>query len=397
LGFEAFEALRKSHTLAHIEKVAEEGELVVRGGVGGWGPLLHACGATSSMAGGESPNLRRGVETIGYAESHYRVPPEFCSVIKGQVGMYQLRRRNLEARGKKEMITKVLRFGGGCEQGVMTAELIRDEGYDVHIIQPLSAFKLAPERRQEYVDFYVSEAQRVAKWLTGKPIDEDKLAEDIHVRNIIIRKTVEILDLRLKNPLYFPMTKVTQMLRGASSFFATNVNYYERRAQFIDIQEQWIKELKEVANDPLPAYVPIVLAGNMFNIEMTRVIDESRGAIVGSIMAITTLYREDINPVRALGEYLLEMQIKGESSDQVGAVASARKYRIEEEINRTGAKGVIISGTTGCPYSSLTRQMEYDYFMKKQIPIIAVEGVSSLGIITEEVRMRLKAFIEMLI
>jgi hypothetical protein len=134
----------------------------------------------------------------------------------------------------------------------------------------------------------------------------------------------------------------------------------------------------------------------MFNMDVTKTIDQSGGAIVGSLMAITTLYREDVGPVQALAEYLLDMQLKGESSDQAGAVASARKFRIEEEVRRTKAKGVIVSGTTGCPYTSLTRQMEQDFFTKKGIPVLAVEGTAHADPITEEVKMRVKAFIEML-
>jgi hypothetical protein len=130
--------------------------------------------------------------------------------------------------------------------------------------------------------------------------------------------------------------------------------------------------------------------------DVTKTIDQSGGAIVGSLMAITTLYREEVRPLQALAEFLLDMQLKGESSDQAGAVASARKLRIEEEVKRTRAKGVIVSGTTGCPYTSLTRQMEQDFFTKKGIPVLAVEGTAHADPVTEEIKMRVKAFIEML-
>jgi benzoyl-CoA reductase/2-hydroxyglutaryl-CoA dehydratase subunit BcrC/BadD/HgdB len=100
--------------------------------------------------------------------------------------------------------------------------------------------------------------------------------------------------------------------------------------------------------------------------------------------------------VEALAEYLLDMQVKGESSDQAGAVASARRHRIEEEVRRTGAKGVIVSGTTGCPYTSLTRQLEQDFFTERKIPVLSVEGTAHADPVTEEIKMRVKAFIEML-
>jgi benzoyl-CoA reductase/2-hydroxyglutaryl-CoA dehydratase subunit BcrC/BadD/HgdB len=57
---------------------------------------------------------------------------------------------------------------------------------------------------------------------------------------------------------------------------------------------------------------------------------------------------------------------------------------------------VIVSGTTGCPYTSLTRQIEQDFFTKKGIPVLAVEGTAHADPVTEEIKMRVKAFIEML-
>jgi benzoyl-CoA reductase/2-hydroxyglutaryl-CoA dehydratase subunit BcrC/BadD/HgdB len=278
---------------------------------------------------------------------------------------------------------------------VTIAELARSEGYDVHVVQPLTAFKMDPARRPEYVAFYEHEVRRTARWLCGHEVDEDKLADLIRVKNGITRRIIQVLDLRLANPLYFPMTRVSQLLMASGDYHAVT-NFEANRAAFIELLDSLIAELERAAHRPVGPYVPLVLAGNMFNMDVTKTIDQSGGAIVGSLMAVTTLYREDVGPVQALAEYLLDMQLKGESSDQAGAVAGARKYRIEDEMRRTKAKGVIVSGTTGCPYTSLTRQMEQDFFTQKGIPVLAVEGTAHADPVTEEVKMRVKAFIEML-
>ena len=372
-----------------VEAAARAGYPVVSGMNPWWAPLIRACGGLSAN---DMQRMRgRSHEAVSLAESHFRVPSEFCTVIKSQIGGLGLRMRQPGGTA----VRRILQFGGACESSVTVGELARAEGYDVHVVQPLTAFKMDPARRPEYIAFYESEVQRVAHWLSGRDVDQDVLAELLRVKNSITRRIVKVLDLRLANPIYFSMTRVSQLLMASGDYHAV-LNFAEQRARFIELLDSLIEELEWAADQPVPPYVPLVLAGNMFNMDVTKTIDQSGGAIVGSLMAITTLYREDVSPVRALAEYLLDMQLKGESSDQAGAVASARRFRIEEEVKRTRAKGVIVSGTTGCPYTSLTRQMEQDFFTKKGIPVLGVEGTAHADPITEEIKMRVKAFIEML-
>jgi benzoyl-CoA reductase/2-hydroxyglutaryl-CoA dehydratase subunit BcrC/BadD/HgdB len=381
--------LASTYRWADVEGAARAGVPVVTGMNPWWAPLVRACGG---ICANDMARMRgKSHEAVSLAESHFHIPSEFCTVIKSQIGGLGMRMRQPGGTA----VRKVLQFGGACEPSVTIGELARAEGYDVHVVQPLTAFKMDPARRPEYVAFYEHEVRRTARWLCGHDVDEDKLAELIRVKNNITKRIIKVLDLRLANPLYFPMTRVSQLLMSSGDYHAV-LNFEENRSLFIELLDSLIAELEWAGRRPVGPYVPLVLAGNMFNMDVTKTIDQSGGAIVGSLMAITTLYREDVGPVQALAEYLLDMQLKGESSDQAGAVASARKFRIEEEVRRTKAKGVIVSGTTGCPYTSLTRQMEQDFFTKKGIPVLAVEGIAHADLITEEVKMRVKAFIEML-
>jgi len=381
--------LAASYQWDEVEAAARAGIPVVTGMNPWWAPLVRACGG---ICANDMSRMRgRSHEAVSLAESHFRIPSEFCTVIKSQIGGLGMRIRQPGGTA----VRKVLQFGGACEASVTIAELARAEGYDVHVVQPLTAFKMDPARRPEYIAFYESEVRRAARWLCGHDVDEEKLGDLIRVKNSITRRIIKVLDLRLANPLYFSMTRVSQLLLASGDYHAVT-NFEENRAKFIKLLDSLLVELDWAGKRPTGPYVPLVLAGNMFNMDVTKTIDQSGGAIVGSLMAITTLYREDASPVRALAEYLLDMQLKGESSDQAGAVAGARKLRIESEVRRTKAKGVIVSGTTGCPYTSLTRQMEQDFFTKKGIPVLAVEGTAHADPITEEVKMRVKAFIEML-
>jgi hypothetical protein len=50
-------------------------------------------------------------------------------------------------------------------------QMARHEGYDVHSIEGVTAFKPA-DKRPEVVRFLARELDKVAIWLTGKPADE---------------------------------------------------------------------------------------------------------------------------------------------------------------------------------------------------------------------------------
>ena len=383
------DALAAAYRWDDVEVAAQAGVPVVTGMNPWWTPLIRACGG---IAANDMARMRnRSHDAVSLAESHFHIPSEFCTVIKSQIGGLGLRMRQPGGTA----VRKILQFGGACEPSVTVGELARAEGYDLHVVQPLTAFKMDPARRPEYVAFYEEEARRVARWLCGHDVDEARLGDLIRKKNEVTSRIIKVLDLRLANPMYFPMTRVSQLLLASGDYHSVT-NFDENRKVFVELLDSLIGELQWAALQPVAPFVPLVLAGNMFNMDVTKTIDQSGGAIVGTLMAITTLYREDVPPLQALAEFLLDMQLKGESSDQAGAVASARKLRIEEEVKRTRAKGVIVSGTTGCPYTSLTRQMEQDFFTKKGIPVLAVEGTAHADPVTEEIKMRVKAFIEML-
>jgi len=383
------DAMAAAYRWDDVEAAARAGTPVVTGMNPWWAPLIRACGGIPANDMARMRN--RSHEAVSLAESYFHIPSEFCTVIKSQIGGLGLRMRQPGGTA----VRKILQFGGACEPSVTVGELARADGYDLHVVQPLTAFKMDPARRPEYVGFYEEEARRVARWLCGHDVDEVRLGELIRKKNDVTRRIIKVLELRLANPMYFPMTRVSQLLLASGDYHSVT-NFDENRELFVELLDSLIGELQWAAHQPVAPFVPLVLAGNMFNMDVTKTIDQSGGAIVGSLMAITTLYREDVQPLQALAEFLLDMQLKGESSDQAGAVASARKLRIEEEVKRTRAKGVIVSGTTGCPYTSLTRQMEQDFFTKKGIPVLAVEGTAHADPVTEEIKMRVKAFIEML-
>lgn len=383
----ALDALGKSFRTEELDEAARAGKRVVWGLAPGWGPLLRACDTSTFM-------IRRWIRethrAASVAEDYFHVPPETCTVMKVGLGAHRLR----ALRPDGEPIKRILHFGGDCEPEVMAQELMRREGYDVHIIEPLTAWKLDPARRREYVRFYAEEARKAAVWLTGKAPDEDRLRVEIAEKNQVTRKILELLALRRKNPLYIPIVRLNQLLLGAHTYYAP-VDPAKNRAAFFKVLDDLIAELKEVARLPVAFHVPLALVGTMYSLDLYRAIDHTCGAVVAGMEP--SLYREDVPPLEALGEYLLDMQLRGDMHDKSGSVASYRRYRVEREIEESGARGLIVGGTTNCPYLAVARELEYEYFSKKGIPVLVLDGSAHDEPATEEQKMRLRAFIEMLV
>jgi benzoyl-CoA reductase/2-hydroxyglutaryl-CoA dehydratase subunit BcrC/BadD/HgdB len=376
---------KKMHAMPAIENLPSANKIPDRqpvlGYVFGWAPLMRAC----DIPGGKGLfGLNQDSHNaVGVAEDYFQIPPEACTFMKLKLGAHHMEDQR---HGGKKM-GRIVHFGGDCEPEVMAQELLRSDGYEVFIVEPLTVFKMDPARRDEYVRFYAKEAQRLAIWLTGKPTDEDRLHEEIKSRNVIIRKIQEMMKLRLHNPFYVPLVQVN--LIGQLS----GIKRYEKA--FIAALDLLVEEFKQVAKEPTPFHVPLVLVGVMHCEDLYAAIDETIGAVVCG--SIPQLYREDLPPLEALGDYLLDMQLRGDMHDKCGGVISLRRFRIERELKEFGARGVIVGGTTNCPYLAIAREMEYEYFTKKGVPVLVLDGTAHNDPATEEQKMRLRAFLEMML
>ena len=65
-------------------------------------------------------------------------------------------------------------------------------------------------------------------------------------------------------------------------------------------------------------------------------------------------------------------------------------------MRKTGARGVISSSVTECPYASLMQQLERDHFKSIDVPLIALKTDVHREPPTEDQITGVKAFIEML-
>jgi hypothetical protein len=199
------------------------------------------------------------------------------------------------------------------------------------------------------------------------------------------------LDLRLKNPFYLTAGPTLRILIGANSYLGNPERY-------VKVLDQAIAELEVAAQTPDNRFfIPLVLSGGLTGGPgLINAIEESRGAILGFVLISTSDFREDIPPLEAIAHYLFDAQLRGELGEGAGASATLRRIRVEELVKKTGARGIINSSVTACPYASLVQQLERNYFRKQGIPLVALENTVHNEPPTEEQVMKVKTFIDML-
>lgn len=322
-------------------------------------------------------------ESIG--EARFHIPAEYCSMIKVVLGRLRLL--------KDQPVKRIIHFGGACEPISIAIELTRKDGYEVFCIEGVTSFTDNAKRNAGMTALLTAELDRLARWLTGKSVDEKRLRAEIVRKNRITKKVRRVIDLRVQHPKHMPSLSALQVMAGSS-------HYYGQPERYEQALDQLIAELASLppATERRTA-IPLVFAGGgAAGLEVFEAIEQSNGVVLGWVTfhSLDREYREDSPPLEAIAHYLIEAQQAGELGELGGAPALPRRHRIEEEIRKTGARGVIASGVTGCPYNSIVQQVEREHFKKLGIPLIALETSVHREPSTEEQLIKLKTFVEML-
>jgi benzoyl-CoA reductase/2-hydroxyglutaryl-CoA dehydratase subunit BcrC/BadD/HgdB len=301
-------------------------------------------------------------------------------MIKAMIGRLHLR--------KDTQIKRILYFGSTCEPINMVLEHSLRDGYEMHCIDAATAFKVG-ERREELVKFLVNELRKAAVWLQGKPVDEDRLSEEIRLKNAVLRKVRRIMELRLKRPYDLGSIPTLRINMGANHLFGDPV-------RFNSILDRLILELEEAARTPeTRPYIPLVLAGGApGGVSFFDLLEKSNAVIVGLVIQGTSTYHEDLPPLESIAHYLFDAQLRGELGEGAGASATLRRRRVEDLVKSTGARGLISSAITACPYASVVQQLERNYFRSQGLPIVALEHTVHTEPSTEEQTMKIRAFLE---
>jgi benzoyl-CoA reductase/2-hydroxyglutaryl-CoA dehydratase subunit BcrC/BadD/HgdB len=377
-------ALAADATLPRLLPRIEAGQPAVWGGSAWEAPLLFASGTVPVPMNELWRDGSREAAELG--ELEYQVPPEYCSMIKAVLGRLRLM--------KDSPLKRIVHFGGACEPMSIAIELMRRDGYDVFTIEGVTSFLPQLRRDAAMVALVAEELDRLARWLTGGAPDPARLSEEIRRKNRVARKARRVLELRAGRPRAVPSVAVLRLLAGTAHYFAAP-------ERFEALLDRLAAALEALPRDGAAggAGIPIVFAGGgAAGLEIFDVIERSGGVVAGWVTfhSVEREMREDLPPLEAIARYLVDSQQAGELGELGGAPALPRRDRIEEELRRTGARGVVAAGTTGCPYNTILQQVEREHFKRQGVALIAIESPVHREPPSEEQVIKLKTFIEML-
>jgi benzoyl-CoA reductase/2-hydroxyglutaryl-CoA dehydratase subunit BcrC/BadD/HgdB len=309
-------------------------------------------------------------------------PREACPMVNSLLGEWYLRRNG--------PIKRVVQDVGVCEAMVEAAELIRKEGFEVHFIDNLYIAKDMPENIfEEKLKFYQRELYLLSKFLlNGKEPDEEKIAAELRRYNRLAATIQNIFELRIQKPLYMKSLATQYLLTGIGHYYG-NPELYE------DI----LNELEAELRGDSPEFennlnvIPLVwLGGRGQEYGIYHAVDSNNGAILGWMSAnnFTKKFDESLPPFEAMARFAYS------NTNSNAMSAELKNASLKREVERVGAKGVLLYGYVGCNVMGMTREIQREFLKKAGIPNLFIDGTFQAGKPTGQLLTRVGAFVEML-
>lgn len=339
-------------------------------------PLFYACDTVPISAIDLGRLSSR--DSVQVAEEIFDLPKETCSMISVLMGEWYLCRDN--------SVRRVVAFNNACEPFNMGYELIKEHGFDVYRVEGAIRPKHNHDGRYEdMVKFLVGELADLAVWLTGKPLDEERMVQEIKRMNRILSKVRTVMELRLKNPLYIKSLPTVFMLMGSGHYFGKPI-------EFEAVLDKLVKELKtaEVIPSPLGKVIPLTWIGARgLEFGVYKAVDDCGGALLSWFTPnpYDKNWREDVPPLESMAHYILDYFLVGSPVHQIKG--------IEKMIEASSSQGIFFYHYVGCAFGGVHVEMFRDYFRKMGIPSINLDGCFQVGAPSGQLLTRVRAFIEM--
>jgi benzoyl-CoA reductase/2-hydroxyglutaryl-CoA dehydratase subunit BcrC/BadD/HgdB len=340
-------------------------------------PLMYACD-TIPVSITELGRLGSAEEAIGIGENFFQLPKETCSMVSSCLGQWFLRRET--------SVKRIVGFNGLCEPFNMAFELIKDHGYDLYRLGAINKPLIdLGGHEEQMVRYFAAELADLGQWLTGVPIDENRLKMEIRRGNRILAKVRQIMAMRVQNPLYMKSLATMYLLMGLGHYFGTP-------EQFEATLDLLIDEMKTAAFVPARKgrVVPLTwigARGQEFGVY--KAIDDCGGALLGWVTPNGLAYdwREDIPPLESMARHVLDTLA-------VGSPVHLLKF-FETVVSKSGSKGIFFYCYVGCSFGGVYIEMIRDYFHKKGVPSISLDGSFQVGPPSGQLLTRVRAFVEM--
>ncbi|MGN0427670.1 MAG: 2-hydroxyacyl-CoA dehydratase [Agathobacter sp.] len=316
---------------------------------------------------------------IAEAERFFQIPAETCAMVKAVAGgLYQY---------KDEKITKIVDNGLRCEPEITILSTLDGYGYDCFMMETYQRPLDNDEKRIRLVEqAYRNEYERIAKWLTGRDIDKEKLREELVRTNRIRSKVRQLLEIEKKHNTYYRTIPTFLAYNGVDS-------YYGQPEEYENIIDEMIEEISTLSEGEYhdESLVKLIWSGARgVDFSVYNTVDIAGGTIAGWNLPANLYsdYDTSIDPVDALVQF---------------EVKSGRSNNMEEACQfdadlaqSVGAKGEILFLTLGCTLLTVPSEMKRVHLNHIGIPTLSLAGTAQIGEITGQTMTRLKAFIEML-
>lgn len=339
-------------------------------------PLFYACD-TIPVSAIDLGRLSAG-NSNEVALKVFDLPKETCSMISVLLGEWYLR--------KDYSMKKVVAFNNTCEPFNMAYGLIQEKGFDTYHVEGVILPKTNYDGRyDELKTFLAKELNDLAIWLTGKQVDEEKMALEIKRMNRVLKKIRKIMELRIKNPLYIKSLPTMFLLMGTG-------HYYGKPEEFEAVVDELLDEL-EHADFVKPSsgkIIPLTWCGARgLEFGVFKAIDDCDGALLSwyTPNPYDKDWREDIPPLESMAEFVLDYFLVGTPVNQIKG--------IEKLLQSVGSKGIFFYHYVGCAFGGIHVEIFRDYFKKKGIPNIELDGSFQIGAPSGQLITRVRAFIEM--
>lgn len=358
------------------EEAAKNGQNVI------WAPgfldsqFVYACDAIP-LAISEASRLG-SPDVLAIADDYFQMPRETCPMIKVNMGEWYTKRNG--------PIKKILMNSSACEPFNVSIDIIADEGYDTRVIE--SEYRpphLTEERFEQLVRSACKEFRDVAVWISGHELDDAKLDLELRRRNRICQKVRRVLELRQSHPSYIKSFPTMYLVTGCLYYFG-KPDEYEEMLDMLIAEMEALKD-GEYADD----LVPLVWSGSRGQeYGVYKAVDEAGGVLLGWMctMPFATDIEIGDDPVRSLVVYRFGGQSCGNTR--------LRAADVEAQVKRYDAKGIISYGYVGCSYSGVDRELMREYFKKRGIPSLVLDGSYQVGPASGQDITRIRAFVEML-
>jgi len=341
-------------------------------------PLFYACD-TIPVSAIDLGRLSSG-RSVEIAEESFDLPKETCSMISVLLGEW--------VRKGYPHLKRIAAFNNACEPFNMAYELIASHGYDIHRVESAVRPKHADEAASEgLVNFLALELQDLAIWLTGKPVDETRMLQELERANRVQERMRRIVALRLKNPLYVKSLPMVFLLMGMG-------HYFGRPERFEAVQEQVIAELERAAYVEPRGHREIIpltwLGARGLEFGVYKAVDDAGGALLSwyTPNPYDKVWRTDISPLESMARFILDYFLSTSPVRQIQG--------IERLVQSSGSRGIFFYTYVGCAFGGVHVEIFREYFQKMGLPSIGLDGSFQVGVPSGQLLTRVRAFVEML-